>query len=194
MTVWSVFLLLSFSVLVVLHMLSPAILRISDRISMPFFLMIVSCWMFVCLTLLLLLVLILRLVLLFVIARMVRLLRMILLLRRLAAVLCLLRLSRSVPWVLQGWRFCGILSPMLESHFCLSIFTLVFRRWQCFCRRVIPRCLLRVWSWSAKPLFSSWNTQSCFVLVGPAQEAADYVRVWGSTMQLMAVSDCICRV
>src|SRR5271155_4335544 len=106
MTVWSVFLLLSFSVLVVLHMLSPALLRISDRISMPFFLMIVSFWMFVCLTLLLLLVLILRLVLLFVIARMVRLLPMILLLRRLAAVLCPLRLSPSVPCGLQGWRFC----------------------------------------------------------------------------------------
>ena len=108
MTVWSVLWQLSFSVLVGLHMLSLAILRTSVRTSMPFFLMIVSCWMFVFHILLLLLVSVLRLVLLFVIVRMPRLRLIALLLRILVVVLCLLRLSLSAPWVLQVWRFCGI--------------------------------------------------------------------------------------
>ena len=58
---------------------------------MPFFLMIVSCWMFVFHTLLLLLVSILRLVMLFVIVRMPRLRVIALSLRILVVVLCLLR-------------------------------------------------------------------------------------------------------
>src|SRR5579872_3764767 len=73
MIVWSVLWQLSFSVLVGLHTLSLVTLRTSVRTSMPFFLMIVSCWMFVFLILLLLLVSILRLVMLFVIVRMPRL-------------------------------------------------------------------------------------------------------------------------